>query len=400
MQPSQKLNQIPPYLFAELDKKIDSAKAQGRDIINLGIGDPDLPTPRLIVDAMKLAVEDASTHNYPPYRGTLEFRKAVAQWMHSRFGVSVDPDTETMSLIGSKEGIAHLIMAYINPGDVVLAPSPGYPVYHNFTILTGGEPYTLPLRADRDFLPDYGRIPAEICKRAKLLFLNYPNNPTGAIAPQGFMEETIAFCRENNMLLCHDNAYSEMTFDGYRAPSFLEVPGAKDVCIEMFSLSKMFNMTGWRVGFAVGNKAAIDALGIIKNNCDSGVFKAIQRAAIAGLNQSQELLKDLNTIYAKRRDTFVKGLNEMGWNFPPNAATFYLWIPVPTGFTDLQFAELLLEKCDIVVAPGSGYGNEGNGFFRVALTQEDNRIQQAIDRMKAQGIHFDMAAKQPSTTHA
>lgn len=400
MQPSKKLTQIPPYLFAELDKKIDAAKAQGRDIINLGIGDPDLPTPAPIVEAMQKAVANPETHNYPPYRGTAAFRQAAAGWMKTRFGVTVDANTETMSLIGSKEGIAHLIMAYVEPGDVVLAPSPGYPVYHNFTILCGGEPYTLPLKAENNFLPDYQSIPADVAKRAKLLFLNYPNNPTGAIATEAFMQETLAFCRENNILLCHDNAYSEMTFDGYRAPSFLSLSGAKDVCIEMFSLSKMYNMTGWRVGFAVGNQSAINALGIIKNNCDSGVFKAVQEAAIVGLNQSDALLKDLNAIYAKRRDIFVKGLNEMGWDFPNNVATFYLWVPVPQGYTDTQFVELLLEKCDIVVAPGTGYGQAGAGFFRVALTQPDNRVEEAVSRMKAQGIHFAMAQKEPSVSHA
>jgi LL-diaminopimelate aminotransferase len=249
-------------------------------------------------------------------------------------------------------------------------------------------------------LADYSKIPNDILKRAKLLFLNYPNNPTGAVAPKSFIAETIAFCKEHNILLCHDNAYSEMTFDGYRAPSFLEVPGAKDVCIEMFSLSKMFNMTGWRVGFAVGNKSAIDALGIIKNNCDSGVFKAIQQCAIEGLNRSDELLEGLNSIYAKRRDTFVQGLNDMGWNFQPNVATFYLWVPIPQGFTDLQFVEFLLEQCNIVVAPGTGYGEAGTGFFRVALTQEDNRIHEAVSRMKAQGVHFSNMQQASIPSHA
>ncbi len=399
MRPSQKLTQIPPYLFAELDKKIDAAKAQGRDIINLGIGDPDLPTPQPILEAMHEAIDDASTHNYPPYRGTLEYRTAASQWMKNRFGVDVNPETEVMSLIGSKEGIAHLIMAYVDPGDVVLVPSPGYPVYRNFTILCGGEPYTIPLRPENNFLPDYSKIPSDIAKRAKLLFLNYPNNPTGSLASPDFIAETIAFCKENEILLCHDYAYSEMTFDGYRAPSFLEAPGAKSVCIEMFSLSKMYNMTGWRVGFAVGNQSALDALGLIKNNCDSGVFKAIQKAAIAGLNRSDELLANLNTLYAKRRDIFVKGLNEMGWDFPPNKATFYLWVPVPSGYSDVEFVALLLDKCDIVVAPGTGYGEAGTGFFRVALTQNESRIEEAIRRLKAQGIQFTNT-KQPTTTHA
>ncbi len=397
--PSQKLSQIPPYLFAELDKKIDAAKAQGRDIINLGIGDPDLPTPKAIVEAMHHAIDDPETHNYPPYQGTLPFREGAAQWMKQRFNVTLDPQHEVLSLMGSKEGIAHLIFAMVDPGDVVLVPSPGYPVYRNYTILSGGEPYTLPLEAARGFLPDYARIPADIAQRAKLLFLNYPNNPTGAIATKAFMAETIAFCQQHDILLCHDNAYSEMTFDGYRAPSFLEIPGAKDVCVEMFSLSKMFNMTGWRVGFAVGNAPILKALGLVKNNCDSGVFKAIQRAAVTGLQQSDTLLASLNPLYAKRRDIFVAGLQRMGWTFTPNVATFYLWIPVPAGHTDLSFCELLLEQCDIVVAPGSGYGEAGQGFFRVALTQPNNRIQEAIDRMVHHNIHFAMAEKAHAGSH-
>lgn len=400
MRASQKLSQIPPYLFAELDKKIDAAKAQGRDVINLGIGDPDLATPIPILEEMHRAIDDYANHNYPPYRGTQAFRHAIAQWMYNRFGVEIEENKEALSLIGSKEGIAHLIMAVIDPGDVVLCPAPGYPVYRTFTLLCGGTPYTLPLLAENHFLPDYSQIPADVLKKAKLLFLNYPNNPTGAIAPSQFIRDTIAFCRKHDILLCHDNAYSEMTFDGYQAPSFLEAPGAKDVCIEMFSLSKMFNMTGWRVGFAVGNAQAIDALGIVKNNCDSGVFKAIQQAAIIGLARCDELLQNHNTIYANRRDIFVEGLKEMGWAFQPNVATFYLWIPVPPGYTDLQFVEVLLETCDIVVAPGSGYGEAGAGFFRVALTQDDTRIQDAIHRMKAKGVHFDMARTQPSVTHA
>jgi LL-diaminopimelate aminotransferase len=390
MSPSKKLGLIPPYLFAELDKKIDAARAQGRDVINLGIGDPDLPTPQPIVEAMHAAIDDPETHNYPPYRGTQAFRDAAADWMKKRFGVSIEPNTEAMSLLGSKEGLAHFILAYVEPGDVVLCPSPGYPVYNNFTLLVGGEPYTLELKPENGFLPDLQSLPADIVSRAKLLFLNYPNNPTGAIASQSFIEETIAFCRDNNILLCHDNAYSEMTFDGYRAPSFLSVPGAKDVCIEMFSLSKMYNMTGWRVGFAVGNPQAISALGTIKNNCDSGVFKAIQRAAIVGLAQSDALLNGLNTIYAKRRDIFAQGLNEMGWTFTPSAATFYMWVPVPLGYTDPEFVELMLEKCDIVIAPGMGYGKAGQQFFRVALTQSEDRIIEAVRRMKHAGIRFDM----------
>lgn len=398
-QPSQKLGKLPPYLFAEIDKKIEEARTRGVDIINLGIGDPDLPTPALIVKAMQAAVEDPATHNYPPYQGTGDFLSAVAQWMQSRFNVTVDPKTEALSLIGSKEGLAHTILAYIDPGDVVLCPSPGYPVYHNYTLLCGGEPYTLPLKAENGFLPEFDSIPDDVAKRTKLLFLNYPNNPTGAVASEALIREAVDFCKRYDILLCHDNAYSEMTFDGYKAPSFLGVPGAKDVCIEYFSLSKMYNMTGWRVGFAVGNPQAIKTLGIVKNNTDSGVFKAVQRAAVAGLDHSEELTKDLNTIYAHRRDIFVAGLNRLGWQFPLNVATFYLWIPVPVGMSSVDFVNLLREKCGVVVPPGSGYGPQGEGFFRVALTVPEERLQEALQRMEKEGIRYDMLSKTPLPTH-
>ena len=397
-QSSQKLGKIPPYLFAELDRKVDAARAKGVDIISLGVGDPDLPTPAVIVKAMQEAVADPATHNYPPYNGTKDFLNAVAQWMQSRFGVSIDPSSEALSLIGSKEGLAHTILAYVDPGDVVLCPSPGYPVYHNYTLLCGGEPYTVPLTAQNNFLPDLASIPADIARRAKLFFLNYPNNPMGAIVTEEFMAECVAFCRQYDILLCHDNAYSEMTFDGYRAPSFLSVPGAKEVCVEFFSLSKMYNMTGWRVGFAVGNPAGIAALGKVKNNTDSGVFKAVQQAAIAGLNQSDALTQDLNQIYGRRRDIFVAGLNELGWDFKPNKATFYLWVPVPTGMSSVEFASLLLERCGIVVPPGTGYGSQGEGYFRVALTVPEDRLKEALSRMKENGVTYHQLAKATATS--
>lgn len=391
--PATNLGKLPPYLFAEIDKKIDEAKAKGVDIISLGVGDPDLPTPELIVKAMQDAVNDPETHNYPPYQGTKDFRQAVAAWMKTRFGVTVDFNNESLALIGSKEGLAHLILAYVDPGDVVLCPSPGYPVYSNYTLLVGGEPVIVPLSASNQFLPDLSKIPVDVAKRAKLFFLNYPNNPTGAIIDEAKIKEIVDFCKQHDILLCHDNAYSEMTFDGYKAPSFLAVPGAKDICIEMFSLSKMYNMTGWRVGFAVGNPEAVQTLGKIKNNTDSGVFKAIQRASAAGLAHSAELTKDLNAIYARRRDIFVEGLNKLGWNCPKNEATFYLWVPVPTGMKSVEFVSLLLEKCGVVCPPGTGYGPEGEGFFRVALTVPDARLKEALERMEKNGVTFKALAK-------
>jgi LL-diaminopimelate aminotransferase len=387
--PSQKLNKLPPYLFAAIDAKIAEANAMGIDMINLGVGDPDLPTPDSIVKAMQLAVADPATHNYPPYQGTKDFLETVASWMHTRFNVSINAKTEALSLIGSKEGLAHTILAYVDPGDVVLCPSPGYPVYNNYTLLCGGSPVTVPLVANNGFLPDLEAIDPADARQAKLLFLNYPNNPTGGIASLAFIQKAVAFCKKYDILLCHDNAYSEMTFDDYKAPSFLEVPEAKDVCIEYFSLSKMYNMTGWRVGFAVGNPDAIKTLGTVKNNTDSGVFKAVQQAAITGLNQSKQLTAGLNSIYGKRRDLFVAGLNRLGWNFSPNAATFYLWIPVPEGMDSLGFVNILREQCAIVVPPGTGYGPQGEGFFRVALTVSEARLTEALSRMEAAGIRFN-----------
>ncbi len=391
--PSSRLSLLPPYLFVEMDRKVAEAKAKGVDIISLGVGDPDLPTPQPIVNALLEAAQDAETHNYPSNQGNAEFLEASQAWMQERFNVSVDAKAgEVLSLIGSKEGLAHMILAYVEPGDVVLCPSPGYPVYHNYTLLCGGEPYTVPLQAENGFLPDLSAIPESIAQRAKLFFLNYPNNPTGAIITPQAIAELVAFCKQHDIVLCHDNAYSEMTYDGYQAPSFLATEGAKDVCVEFFSLSKMFNMTGWRVGFATGNAALIKPLATVKNNTDSGVFKAIQRAAAVGLNQSAQLTADLNTIYGRRRTLFVEGLRALGWPLALPEATFYLWAPVPVGMSSVAFVTLLLEQCGIVVPPGTGYGPQGEGFFRVALTVPEARLTEALERMKQAGISYTMAA--------
>lgn len=389
--PSKKLGLLPPYLFTEIDRKVSEARAKGVDIISLGIGDPDLPTPQPIVDALIAGVQDPDTHNYPSNQGNIELMTAAENWMQSRFGVTVEAKKgEILSLIGSKEGLAHMILAYVEAGDVVLCPSPGYPVYNNYTLLVGGEPYTLPLLAENGFLPDLDAIPEDIAKRTKLLFLNYPNNPTGAVCTEAFIQKAIAFCKQYDIVLCHDNAYSEMTYDGYQAPSFLAVEGAKDVCVEFFSLSKMYNMTGWRIGFAAGNADLIRPLATVKNNTDSGVFKAIQRAGAAGLNQSAQLTAGLNEIYGSRRTLFVNGLRELGWNLAMPEATFYLWLPVPTGFTSVEFVTFLLEKCGVVVPPGTGYGSQGEGFFRVALTVPEAKLTEVLERMKTAGVRFDM----------
>lgn len=392
--PIENLNHLPPYLFAELDRKKAEAKARGVDIISLGVGDPDLPTPDAIVKAMQQAVTKPENHQYPAYKGSESFLQSVADWMKSRFGVTVDPGPEAIAVIGAKEGIAHLIVGYIKPGDVVLVPSPGYPVYHNYTVLMGGESHTMPLLAENNFLPDLDAIPDDVAKRAKLMFLNYPNNPTGAIIEEADIKRMLEFCRKHDILLCHDNAYSEMTYDGYRAPSFLSVEGAKDVCMEMFSLSKMYNMTGWRIGFAVGNADAVATLGKIKNNTDSGAFTAVQDASEVGLQNSDELVAPLNEIYGRRRDIFVEGIRKLGWDYEKPAATFYLWIPVPTGMTSTEFANLMLDKCGVVVVPGNGYGEAGEGFFRVALTIPEDRLQEALGRMEKEGMTFQNLSKE------
>ena len=388
--PTSTLGLLPPYLFAELDRKIAAARSNGVDIISLGVGDPDLPTPQPIVEEMMRAVQDPKNHVYPAYKGSPAFCQAVTQWMDTRFGVAINADTETMALIGAKEGLAHLILGYIQTGDVVLCPSPAYPVYRNYTLLCGGEPYTVPLTRENNFVPDVDAIPADVARKAKLFFLNYPNNPTGAIITPEAIAKIVAFCQQYDIILCHDNAYSEMTFDGYNAPSFLATPGAKDVTIELFSFSRMFNMTGWRIGFAVGNAEVIKTLGTIKNNTDSGAFTAIQQAAAYGLGDYQALTAGHNTTYGKRRDLFVAGLQQLGFPVVPMQATFYLWVPVPAGWTSEAFATHLLDTCGIVVPPGNGYGPEGEGFFRVALTASEDRLKEALQRMQDKGIRFDM----------
>ena len=390
MKRSVRLDKIPPYLFAEIDRKIAEAKAKGVDIISLGIGDPDTPTLENVVEAMHAAIDDPSTHDYPPYNGTEEFRKAACKWMKNRFGVELDPDKEMLANIGSKEAIAHVFFAFVDEGDYTLVPDPGYPVYKNATVFAGGTPYSMPLLPENDFLPDFDAIPEEVAKKSKIMFLNYPNNPTGAVCDKEFFKKAVDFCKKYDILLCHDQAYCEMTYDGYKAPSVLEVEGAKDIAIEFFSHSKSYNMTGWRVGFVCGNAEAIKALGTIKNNIDSGVFKAVQRAATAAFDIPRERIEKLNNMYKERKEVAEQGLRELGWNVKPSKATFYLWMPVPKGFTSEEFATVLLEKAGVVVPPGNGYGKYGEGFFRIALTKPVNVIKEALSRMKAAGIRYDM----------
>lgn len=390
MKPSERLDRIPPYIFAEIDRKIDEAKAKGYDIISLGIGDPDTPTFPHIVNTMHESIDDASTHNYPPYQGTKDFRKTCVDWMKKRYNTDLDPENEVLALIGSKEGIAHVFLAFVDPGDYTLVPDPAYPVYRNATYLAGGTPYLMPIGPENNYLPDLDKIPEEIAKKAKLMFLNYPNNPTGAVANLEYFKKVLEFAKKYDILICHDQAYCEMTYDGYVAPSFLEIEGAKDYCIEFFSHSKTYNMTGWRIGWAAGGAKLMKPLSTIKNNIDSGAFKAIQNSGIVALETPQSEIDSLNAMYAKRRDIMVEGLKELGWDVRNILATFYIWLPVPQGMTSVEFAEIMLEKAHIVIPPGNGYGPNGEGFFRIAITVGEDKLKEALQRMKKAGITYNM----------
>ena len=383
---AERLKKLPPYLFKEIDRKKAEVRARGVDIIDLGIGDPDLPTPPHIIEALKKAAEDPATHRYPSYSGMGDFKEAVAKWYQERFGVELDPDTEVISLIGSKEGIAHFPLAFVNPGDVALVPAPAYPVYNIATMFAGGESYFMPLLSENRFLPDLNAIPDKITSRARIMFINYPNNPTSAVADLDFFRKVVEFARDNNILVCHDAAYTEMAFDGYRPPSFLAADGAKEVGIEFHSLSKTYNMTGWRIGFAVGNREAIDGLGAIKSNIDSGVFQAVQMAGIAAIRGDQSCVRNMVQVYSRRRDLMVKGLQDVGFEVESPRATFYLWIKVPEGYTSSELTERLLEDAGLVVTPGNGFGEPGEGYFRIALTQKRERLAEAVQRLKAFGL--------------
>jgi len=380
---SDRLKKLPPYLFVEIDRKKKAALEEGRDIIDLGIGDPDQPTPKYVIDALNQAANDPSTHRYALDAGLPELKNRIARWYRERFGVTLDPATEILPLIGSKDGIAHLPFAFVNRGDVVLIPNPSYPPYRGSTILAEGEVCDLPLREENAFLPDLTKITPSLAKRAKILFLNYPNNPTGAIANPEFFDRVIKFAAKNNIIVAHDAAYTETAFDGYKPSSFLASEGARAVGIEFHSLSKIYNMTGWRIGFACGNADIIRALAKVKSNIDSGVFNAIQRAAIAALDGPKEFLDDMRSLYQERRDILVNGLNSIGWQVPMPKATFYVWAKVPKGYTSASFAELALDKANVVVTPGVGFGKHGEGYVRMALTVPRKRLEEAVNRFKA-----------------
>jgi len=383
---SARIRALPPYLFAELDRKKHEVRARGVDIIDLGVGDPDRPTPKFIVNRLKREAEIPANHQYPSYEGLPQFRAAVAEWYRRRFGVSLDSPSEVVALIGSKEGIAHFPLAFVNPGDTVLVPDPGYPVYHIATMFAGGRSHFLPLRRENAFLPDFGAIPRSVLAKAKILFLNYPNNPTSAVADRKFYRTVLGLAEEHDLIVAHDVAYTEIYFDGKRPMSILELPGARKRCIEFHSLSKTYNMTGWRIGFAVGNAELVAGIGKVKTNVDSGVFQAVQGAGIAALESGDEVTDAIRKTYQDRRDVLVPGLRRLGLDPVEPLATFYVWIPVPKGYTSASCSAHLLERAGIVTTPGNGFGKGGEGYIRIALTKEKGKLREALSRMRKVGF--------------
>jgi LL-diaminopimelate aminotransferase len=384
MRSSRRLEQIPPYLFAELERKIAAKRAAGIDVISLGIGDPDMPTFEPIVAAAQRAVADPSTHGYPTNRGRQEFRDAAAAFYGRRFGVELDPDGEVMPAIGAKECIFNLNLAFLDPGDVALASDPGYPVYTSGPLIAGAEPVLLALRPDLDFAPDLDATPSDALERARIMYLNYPNNPTGAVVPDGLFERVVELAREHDFLVVHDNAYSETTYDGYVAPSFLQTPGAKDVGVEVFSLSKGYNMTGWRCAAIVGNRQAIEHYWRLKSNVDSGLFEAVQLAGAAALGPELDVhVRGMNELYRRRRDLVCDALADSGVEVRRPKATIYVWAPVPAGFeSSAAYCEHVLEEAAVVISPGEAYGPSGAGFFRISLTTPDGRLAEAVERIR------------------
>ncbi|MGB4235883.1 MAG: LL-diaminopimelate aminotransferase [Methanoregulaceae archaeon] len=376
---AKRMGELPPYLFARIDELKAAQIARGVDVIDFGVGDPDLPTPPHIVDALCQAAQDPRNHHYPSYAGLERYRVAVSGWYAARFGVKLDPKKEILALMGSKDGIAHIPEAFINPGDYVLAPSPGYPVYRTSTLFAEGKIHEMRLLPERNFLPDFSAVPGDIVRKARLVFLNYPNNPTSAITLPGFFEEAVDFALDKDLIIIHDNAYSEIAYDGYQAPSFLSTRGAMEVSVEMHSLSKTYNMTGWRIGMACGNAEIVAGLSRVKTNVDSGVFDAVQHAAIAALSGPQDCVREACRIYEERRDALVSGLRSLGYIVSPPKATFYVWMPVDDC---MQFAARLLNEAGIVVTPGIGFGNGGDGYVRFALTRSTERIREAIERLE------------------
>ncbi|CUQ66206.1 LL-diaminopimelate aminotransferase [Candidatus Nitrospira inopinata] len=386
IEPATRIKTLPPYLFAAIDKMKQEAIARGVDIINLGIGDPDLPTPAPIIDALAQAAKNPKHHQYPSYEGLLAFRAAVADWYKRRFHVTLNPADEVLTLIGSKEGIGHVPLAFVDPGDVVLVPSPGYPVYPVGTSFAGGVAHIMPLTKANGFLPNLDAIPKDVAAKAKLMWLNSPNNPTSVVMTKEYFKRVVEFAREHQVIVCHDAAYSEIYYDGKRPSSFLEVEGAKDVGVEFHSLSKTYNMTGWRIGFAVGHKEILAGLGKVKSNLDSGVFEAVQAAGVTALGLDESVTDGIRKIYQERRDTLVPGLKMLGLEVDPPAAAFYVWVAVPKGYTSTSFTAHLLEKAGIVTTPGNGFGAPGEGYIRMTLCTSKERLAEAVERIKRAGF--------------
>jgi len=381
MKMSKRLESLQPYLFVEIGRKIAEKKAKGEEVISFGIGDPDIPTPPHIIERLCQAAQDPTNHRYPESAGLPELRKTIAEWYKKRFGVSLDADKEVLPLVGSKEGVAHIAWCFIDPGDIALVPDPAYPVYSVGTMLAGGEPYYMPLTEENHFLPDWDSIPAHVLEKAKLLWISYPNNPTGAVADIDFFNRVVKFAQQHDLAVCHDAPYSEVAFDGYQPVSFLQAEGAKEVGIEFHSLSKSYNMTGWRIGMAVGNAEMIDALRRVKSNLDSGIPQAIQYAAIEALTGPQDCIQEHNAIYQRRRDLVVDMLNSIGLEAKPPKASLYVWAKVPQGYTSVEFTNDLLEKVGVVVTPGTGYGKSGEGYVRISLTTPDAGLVKGLSRL-------------------
>jgi len=379
---ANRLNKIPPYLFAEIDRKVQEKKKSGVDVISLGIGDPDLPTPARIVHVLQEAAEDPANHRYASYFGLAELREAIAGWYGHRSGVALDPSTEILPTLGSKDGIAHVPLALVDPGDVVLAPDPGYTVYVTGALMAGAEPFIMPLTAANHWLPDLDLIPEDVAQRARLMWLNYPNNPTGAVADRDFLERAVAFCRRHDIILCHDAPYSEIAFEGYRPLTLFEIPGAKEIGLEFHSLSKTFNMTGWRIGWVCGRADLVGLIGQLKTNIDSGIFQAVQWAAIEALSGGDQETRAACDVYARRHRLVADTLNDLGWKIKPPRATFYVWAPVPKGYDSIGFASHVLDEIGVNITPGVGFGPHGEGYFRLSVTAPDARLEEAMARMR------------------
>ncbi len=390
--PAQRLSKLPPYVFARLDELKARAREQGLDLIDLGMGNPDGPAPQPVIEAAIAALQDPTNHGYPPFEGTASFRRTITEWYHRRYQVDLNPDGEALPLLGSKEGLTHLALAYVNPGDLILVPSPAYPAHFRGPLIAGAEVYNLILKPDNDWLIDLAAIPDTVAQRAKILYFNYPSNPTAAIAPREFFQEIVAFARRYDILLVHDLCYAELAFDGYQPTSLLEIPGAKEIGVEFHTLSKTYNMAGWRVGFVVGNRHIIQGLRTLKTNLDYGIFAALQTAAETALKLPDTYLQEVQARYRTRRDFLIQGLAELGWRVPKTYATMYLWVPCPPGIGSTDFALSVLQKTGVVVTPGNAFGVGGEGYIRVSLIAECDRLGEALRRLKQANIYYQQVA--------